>query len=78
LSITDITDYKFAVKQGQPSRNSADDAPVCIACEPLTAQLKIVWQGMLFIQIKDDTKYAQAQGIPSYLRMHVKGIGYLP
>lgn len=76
MSKTEIADYKFTVKEGEPSRTGADDAPVWLMCEPMTKELGILGRGFLHLRLRHGTTYAEAQDVARYLQQHVTGIGY--
>ena len=76
MSNTEITNYKFTVKEGNPSKSGASDAPVWLMCEPYTKELTIVGNGFLSIRLKTDTSIEQAQEISRYLQAHVAGISH--
>ena len=77
MSPTEIADYKFTVKEGEPSTSGADDAPTWLMCEPISRELSIVGNAaFLSIRLVDGTTVAQAQAIAAYLQQHVEGIGY--
>lgn len=75
--MTEYADYKFTVKEGQPSLIDADDAPTWLMCEPRTRELSIVGdRGFLSIHLRPDIRVDEAQAIARYLQERVTGIGY--
>jgi hypothetical protein len=77
VSTTEIADYKFVVKEGEPSRSGADDAPLSIFCEPITRELSIVGnKGFLSIRLKNVSSYREAQQFAAMLNEKVSHISY--
>lgn len=77
MSSTEYADYKFTVKEGEPSKSGADDAPTWLMCEPMTRELSAVGnRGFLSLRLREGTTVAQAQEIARYLQQHVTGIGH--
>lgn len=76
MATTDNADYKFTVKEGEASREGADDAPVWLACEPVNKELDIVGDGHLFIRLRRDIRVHEAQEIARYLQDRIIGISH--
>jgi len=77
MSTTEIADYKFVVKEGQPSKSGADDAPLWLLCEPMTHELSIVGDnGFLGIKLKNVSNYQEAQQLAKILNEKVSHISY--
>jgi len=77
MSNTEVADYLFTVKEGEPSRNEKDDAPVWLMCEPMTHELSIVGdKAFLGIRLKPEVTIAEAKEIARYLKDHIVGISY--
>ena len=76
MSNTEITEYKFTVKEGSPSINDANDAPVWLALEPMQKELSIVKSGFLSFCLAEGSTVQQATEIASYLNENIKGVGY--
>ena len=77
MSSTEYADYKFTVKEGEPSRSGADDAPTWLMCEPMTKELSAVGnRGFLSLRLREGTTVVEAQKIARYLAEHVTGIGH--
>jgi hypothetical protein len=77
MNNTENADYKFIVKEGQPSKSGADDAPLSIFCEPITRELSIVGdKGFLSIKLKNVSSYREAQQFADMLNEKVSHISY--
>ncbi len=76
MTTTERADYKFAVKEGSPTKSGADDAPVFLACEPRTKQLSIVGKGTLTLCLRPGTTVLKAQQIARYLQQHITHVAY--
>lgn len=77
MSSTEYADYKFTVKEGEPSKTGSDDAPTWLMREPMTRELSAVGdRGFLSLRLREGTTVAQAQEIARYLQKHVTGIGH--
>ena len=77
MANVDVAQYKFTVKEGQPSQSGADDAPAWLMCEPMASELSIVGdEGFLSFRLPDGTTVDQAQVIAHYLQRHIVGVQY--
>ena len=77
MSTTENADYKFLVKEGQPSMSGADDAPFSIFCEPIMRELSIVGnRGFLSIRLKKVSSFREAQQVADMLNEKVSHISY--
>lgn len=77
MSTTENADYKFVVKEGQPSMSGADDAPLSIFCEPITRELSIVGdRGFLSIRLKKVLSFREAQQVANMLNEKVLHVSY--
>ncbi|MFL6627455.1 MAG: hypothetical protein ACJ8G1_13485 [Vitreoscilla sp.] len=76
MSNVDFADYKFTVKEGQPSRAGAE-APTWLMCEPMTSELSIVGdKGFLSLRLPEGTTVDQAHEIARYIQMYITRIQY--
>ena len=72
----DVAEYKFTVKEGQPSQAGCEDA-TWLMCEPMKSELSIVGdRGFLSLRLADGTTVDHAKEIARYLQKHVVGIQY--
>jgi len=68
--------YAFEVKEGQPSGDGRDDAPVSLYCQPTKSELSIVGSGFLSINLKAGTTVQQAGDVAKYLAEHIESISF--
>lgn len=77
MSKTDFADYKYTIKEGQPSQDGKDDAPIWLMCEPMENELEIVGDhGFLGIHLNRDIKMDEAREIARLLNSKVMGISH--
>jgi len=77
VSKTNFADYKYTVKEGHPSEDGKDDAPIWLMCEPMENELEIVGdRGFLGIHLNKDVKMDEAREIARLLNSKVRGISY--
>jgi hypothetical protein len=72
----DYATYKFEVKEGEASRNGANDAPVSLYCQPVDSELSIVGKGFLSLNLKAGTTIEKAQEVARYLESVLKDVSY--
>jgi hypothetical protein len=76
MATTDTADYKFTVKEGEASKEGADDAPVWLMCEPMKKELNCVGDGYLAIRLRRDIRVREAEEIARYLQDCVIGFSH--
>lgn len=76
MATTDTADYKFTVKEGEASKDGADDAPVWLMCEPIRTELNCVGNGYLAIRLRRDIRLGEAKEIARYLQDRVIGFSH--
>ena len=75
MAKTEITQYKFTVKEGHPSE-SGGEAPTFLLCEATTQELSFLGSdGFLTIELNPGTSIDQAREIATYFEDNVTGIG---
>lgn len=74
MADSEIADYKFIVKEGNPTYNGAP----WLACEPENHELSIVGDGSLGLRLREGTTLEQAQELARLLQQRVAGLKYTP
>lgn len=73
---TDTARYRFTVKEGQPSRSGANDAPLSLMLEPMDKQLAVLKGGHLSLFLAPGTTMAQAQALARSLDQLVGTVAF--
>ncbi|TDR47352.1 hypothetical protein DFR29_10211 [Tahibacter aquaticus] len=68
--------YRFLVKEGEPSRNGADDAPVFLSLEPADGELSVIKKGSLTMRLKPGTTVDEAQTLAQSIEKFVAVLSY--
>ena len=77
MDTTEIADYKFVVKGGQPTKSGANGAPLSIVCTTIKRELSIVGdRGFLGIKLKNVSSYHETQQFADMLNEKVSHISY--
>ena len=73
MAETTFTEYKFTVKEGNPSE-SGGEAPTFLACEPLTERPSILADSFMSFALNEGTTIETAHEIARFLQQHITGI----
>lgn len=69
--------YDYIVRELAPTEHEPDEAPITIACEPLSLVGDPIARGTTFMRLKAGTTAEEARAIASTLQARVKRLCHL-
>lgn len=76
MANTQSANYRFTVKEGAPSADGSDDAPISLMLEPMDGELSILSAGFLSLRVAPGTSMDEAQELSKLLNRKISSVSF--
>lgn len=76
MANTQFANYRFTVKEGEPSATGRNDAPISLMLEPMKGELSILSAGFLSLHIAPGTTMDEAQDLSRRLNGKISSVSF--